>query len=151
MTITLEHIEAKQSEIQQLIARFKAEQPRALQLSATTVELAQGEVYAGVALGDDGNPSHHLVLLPGEVDDVSWTNAQDWAEDQGGHLPTRREQALLFANCKQHFQTAGYWSGQQHDSESSWAWYQYFGYGGQYYGSQSYGLRARAVRRLVIE
>ncbi len=148
--ITLEHIEAKQSEIQKLIERFKAEQPRALHLSATPIELAQGEVYAGIVLADDGALSHHLVLLPGEVEYVSWTNAQDWAEDQGGQLPTRREQALLFANCKQHFQAAAYWSGQQHETDSGWAWYQYFSHGSQTCLGKSIEVRARAVRRLPI-
>ena len=99
-------------------------------------------------LADDGTLSHHLVLLPGEVEDVSWTNAQDWAEGQGGQLPTRREQALLFANCKQHFQAAAYWSGQQHETDSGWAWYQHFTSGSQLYDRKYHELRARAVRRL---
>jgi len=151
MSITLKHIEAKQSEIQQLIARFKAEQPRTLTVAEASIELATGEVYAGLILNEDGTPAHHLVLLPGQAEELEWDKAIEWASEQGGELPTRREQALLYANCKQHFEAAGYWSSQQHESNSSWAWCQYFLGGTQGHDRKSYGLRARAVRRLIIE
>ena len=41
--------------------------------------LSDGEHYAGVILGKDGKPDHHLVLLPGEAEDVSWSAAQAWS------------------------------------------------------------------------
>ena len=63
--------------------------------------LKPGEVYAGIILGKNGDPDHHLVLLPGALHDVNWTDATRWAESIGGELPTRREQALLFANTKE--------------------------------------------------
>lgn len=48
------------------------------------------------------------------------------------------------------FDPAWYWSSTQHAADSDYAWYQYFLYGTQYYGSKSYEGRARAVRRLPI-
>ncbi|NMV42249.1 DUF1566 domain-containing protein, partial [Ralstonia insidiosa] len=70
--------------------------------------------------------------------------------EQGGALPDRREQSLLYANLKAEFQPAWYWSGQAHETNSGWAWYQGFGYGGQHGTSRNYELRARAVRRLTV-
>lgn len=150
-TITLETIEAKQSELQQLIAKFKADQPRTLIVQAESIQLANGEHYAGLVLNADGKPSHHVILLPGDDGDLTFEQAKEWAAKQGGELPSRQEQSLLFANLKGKFEGTWYWSGQQHETESGWAWCQYFYYGDQYYYFEDSELRARAVRRLVIE
>jgi hypothetical protein len=112
--------------------------------------LNEGETYIGF-ISDHKGEGHHVILLPGDNDDATWQSQMDWAEKQGGSLPTRAEQSLLFANLKGEFQGAYYWSGQQHETNSGWAWYQVFGYGYQYNGSKSLEFRARAVRRLVIE
>ncbi|NPT36224.1 DUF1566 domain-containing protein [Paraburkholderia xenovorans] len=101
-------------------------------------------------LDESRKPDYHLILLPCEAEKINWADAGKWAAERGGVLPTRREQSLLFANLKGEFQSSWYWSGQQHEKESGWAWYQGFDYGGQYYGRKRYELRARAVRRLPI-
>ena len=113
--------------------------------------LKAGEIYAGLILGLDGQADHHLVLLPGEAEKVTWKGAQDFAAKLGGELPTRREQALLYANLKHEFQPNWYWSGEQHASGDDYAWGQLFGYGYQDNISKSSELRARAVRRLIIK
>jgi hypothetical protein len=114
------------------------------------IELQLGERYAGVLLNEDGTPSHHLVLLPGDADDITWSAAVEWAKAAGGELPTRREQALLFANAKSAFEEAWYWSGQEYEEPGgSYAWYQDFGYGVQYYLHKGYEGRARAIRRVT--
>ena len=112
--------------------------------------LKPGEHYAGIILGKDNEPDHHLILLPGEAESVTWEQAKEFAAKVGGELPTRREQSLLFANLKEQFQPRWYWSGEQHVSHSGCAWYQYFDFGYQSYGHKGYGCRARAVRRLEI-
>jgi hypothetical protein len=112
--------------------------------------LKQDEVYAGLVLGVDGQPDHHLILLPGEVSSVTWEEAKKFAAKAGGELPTRREQALLFANLKREFKPDWYWSSTQHAATDAFAWLQFFGSGGQYYGYESARLRARAVRRFAI-
>ncbi len=111
--------------------------------------LAAGEIYAGILL-KDGAPAHHLVLLPGEAKAVTWKKAVDWAAKQGGELPTRKEQALLFANAADAFEETWYWSGEQPASDESYAWCQGFGSGSQDYGDKYGKLRARAVRRIAI-
>lgn len=119
--------------------------------TTTLPELTQGEIYAGIILNSDGTPSHHLILLPGDNDDAHWAEQTEWAKSIGGELPTRAEQSLLFANCKQHFQKNWYWSGETVSSEPGWAWYQCFQYGHQSYHYKHDELRARVVRRLEIE
>lgn len=78
----------------------------------------------------------------------------EWASKRGcdsvASLPTRREQALLYANLKEEFDGRAYWSCEAHESESGWAWYQGFNLGYQSNYTRRYELRARAVRRLPI-
>ena len=113
--------------------------------------LKDGEHYAGIILGKDGSPDHHLILLPGETESVTWAKAKEWAAGAAGELPTRREQSLLFANLKERFQPGWHWSSEQHAAYSGSAWCQGFGGGGQGDGSKNGKLRARAVRRLIIQ
>jgi hypothetical protein len=110
----------------------------------------EGGLYAGISRGVDGQPDTHLVLLPGSAEDVTWDQAKEFAAAAGGELPTRNEQALLFANLKDQFEEDWYWSGTQHASSPSYAWYQTFGNGYQDLSLKSYEGRARAVRRLPI-
>jgi len=116
----------------------------------TLPTLADGETYAGLILKEDGTPSHHLILLPGDADDADHATQTEWAKSVGGELPTRQEQSLLFANCKQHFKSDWYWSGEQYASDSSFAWCQSFRDGSPAYHHITSGLAARAVRRLII-
>jgi hypothetical protein len=152
MTITLESIEAKQSELSKLIESFKSQAARTeVDVAAVTIVLGAGERYAGLILDDEGRPSHHLVLLPDEIKGKSWSDSKAWAEEQGAELPTRREQSLLFANLKQHFEKDWYWSSEEHETDNAYAWYLGFSTGVQYYDHKDYGIcRARAVRRLII-
>ena len=155
-TITLESIKAEHAKIGDLIAAFeKQQETAALFFPEVTINLAPGEHYAGLILGKDGEQSYHLVLLPGQATDITWEKAMEWASKQGGEhvasLPTRREQSLLFANLKEEFEERAYWSCEAHATEPSWAWYQRFSHGTQGYDYRGYELRARAVRRLIIE
>lgn len=113
--------------------------------------LNEGEHYAGVILGKEGKPDHHLVLLPGEAEDVSWSAAQAWAGSTGGELPNRRELALLYANLREHFQRVWYWSSEPQEPRSQLVWGQNFTSGIQTMYGRPFRGRARAVRRLVIE
>lgn len=151
--ITLESIKAEHAKLADLIAAFeKQQEPSALYFPEATINLAPGEHYAGIITGKDGEPSYHLVLLPGQADGITWEKAMEWASKQGGDsvasLPTRREQALLYANLKEEFEERAYWSCEAHESESGWAWIQDFCYGYQGGLNRDFELRARAVRRL---
>ena len=110
--------------------------------------LQEGEIYAGLVLGKDGAADYHLFLQPGAATGVTWQAAMDWAKKLGHSLPTRAEQALLFANLKHEFEPRYYWSSEQ--AGPSYAWGQDFSDGSQSFLSRSYEGRARAVRRLEI-
>jgi hypothetical protein len=109
--------------------------------------LKKGETYGGLLLGKNGEPDQHIVLLPGEAQAVNWDDAMKFAAKAGGELPTRREQALLFANLPEEFTPNWYWSGEQRGSGS--AWFQFFTLGDQDWSLTSLKCRARAVRRSV--
>ncbi len=113
--------------------------------------LKKDEVYAGLILGMNGAPDHHLIVIPGEAEKITFTEAQKWAKKQGGELPTRREQRVLLANAKEAFKEDWYWFGELHASDARYAWSQYFYTGGQRYYHVDGQCRARAVRRLIIE
>jgi hypothetical protein len=150
MTITLEHIESEHSRIAALIEEFKKQpKPTEYVVAGAKIPLAPGERYAGLVLGEDGAPDYHLILIPGEIEDAARGTAGEWAIAQGGELPTRREQSLLFANLKDEFEGTWYWSAEEHESESGWAWFQHFSYGYQSRGHQDHEFRARAVRRFI--
>ncbi|CAB3730438.1 DUF1566 domain-containing protein [Paraburkholderia rhynchosiae] len=113
--------------------------------------LSEGEVYVG-SIGDKNGDVQHIVLLPGDNERASWSDQLAWAKSIGGDLPTRVEQAMLFANFRDQFQQAAYWSNTP-DADpdyDGWAWYQDFYYGGQISSHKGHALRARAVRRLSI-
>ena len=116
----------------------------------TLPALADGEKYAGFLLDENGTPTHHVVLLAGATS-ATWKKAVEWAKKQGGELPTRREQSLLFANCQAEFTKDWYWSGEQRAGDAGAAWYQYFSHGHQYWAGVSFRSRARAVRRVPIQ
>ena len=150
MTATLETIKAKQAELNSMIKELQRDICPIYVIPEATLDMKPGERYAGLILDDGGDPSYHLVLLPGEAEGVTWKDAKAFAKSAGGELPTRREQSLLFANLKGQFKEAYYWSGEQHAADSDFAWCQSFNYGYQDDDDTDNELRARAVRRSVI-
>ncbi len=110
--------------------------------------LKAGEQYAGLLLGKNGEADQHIILLPGEAQAVNWDEACKFATDTGGELPTRREQALLFANLPEAFTPNWYWSGEQRSAGS--AWFQNFDGGYQNWLFTNGKCRAVAVRRQPI-
>jgi len=112
--------------------------------------LQVGEIYAGLILGKEGRDDYHVVLLPDDADDVSWTLARSWAGAHGGELPNCRELSLLFANLREQFLREWYWSCEQHPTRIQLVWGENFASGIQTaYGRQFRG-HARAVRRITI-
>jgi hypothetical protein len=117
----------------------------------------QGGIYAGIARGRDLAPDYHLIVGPEFDGQTDWGAAGKWATGLSvdGHsdfaLPFRKEQALCFANVPDLFKEEYYWSCEQHASSSNYAWSQNFSNGGQGNWSKDSHVRARAVRRLVIQ
>ena len=107
----------------------------------------EGGIYAGLTVVD--NDPQELVLLPDSFKGT-WAECAKWAEQQGGRLPSRIDQNVLFKNLKGEFEDAYYWSGEQCAGIDASAWYQYFGDGDQGYGLKDVTYRCRAVRSLSI-
>jgi len=150
--ITLESIQAKQTELARMIAELvtQAPVPTTITVDEIDIELAPGEHYAGSVLNEDGTVKHHLVLMADRPNgDLNWAAAKTWAAGIGGSLPDRQEAALIYANCKSHVDACWHWTSQAHESNASSAWLCHF-YGGNQvcYAVGSTGA-ARAVRRLA--
>jgi hypothetical protein len=112
----------------------------------------EGEIYAGLILGKNGAPDHHVFLLAARPErKADWNACMAWAQSVGGDLPTRNEQSLLFANAGEHFERSWYWSNTPYAGNSDYAWVQNFGYGYQDFNRKSYEGLAVAVRRLIIQ
>lgn len=106
-----------------------------------------GAIYAGLSIAD--NSPIALWLLPGD-ENLPWKDAVAWAEKQGGVLPSRIDQLVLFKNLNDHFQPEWYWSGAQYAGFADYAWVQNFDDGTQRFSHESDYHRARAVRRVVL-
>jgi len=150
--VTIKQIQAKQTELATMIAQLLATpvQSTTIQILEDTIELAAGEHYAGAVLDANGQHRCHLVLMAAKAEqNKTWQAALEWAEAEGGVLPTRQEQALLFANCKPHLAPRWHWSCEEHESDASYAWGCYFTNGYQSdIRLKSYGGGAVAVRRV---
>ena len=119
-----------------------------LPATLTPPMLGTDEINGGLVL--ENNAWHWVILLPGECSPVNWKTAMTRAKEQGGDLPSRPEQSVLYANLRGEFEEDWYWSNTPYAGDESYAWYQYFYYGSQGYGHKDDELRARAVRRVVI-
>lgn len=112
--------------------------------------LAEGEVYIG-AHGDKNGDFYHVVLLPGDHECDTHAAATEWAKSIGGDLPTRVEQAMLWADHRDQFKEDWYWSNETYQRNDASAWGQGFGLGIQgFTGKDLNFCRARAVRRSPI-
>jgi hypothetical protein len=111
--------------------------------------------FAGIArnYADDGVLGYDVTLLNAKPpkERMTWQEAMDWAKSIGADLPTRKEQALLFANLADEFQRDAYWSNKPNAGTASYAWCQHFGNGRQWLSNKVNELLAVAVRRSPIQ
>ena len=151
-TVTLDEIKAQHSKVTEMIERFERQSAtQRVTIGHVVIELRPGERYAGVILADDGTVKHHLILMAKSPEgEMNWHDAMNWAASIGGSLPTRQEQALLYANCKPHLKSTWHWSSETHESDASRAWDCDFSSGIQIDCRKSYEGYARAVRRLNV-
>lgn len=121
-----------------------------IEIPSRKLILADGEEYAGV-LRVPNMPDCDLILMREADKKMSWKDMMKWAEDCGGELPDRREGRILWANLGHLFENAWYWLREQHASDPNVAWIQGFENGTQDWHRKGIKLRARAIRRSVIQ
>ena len=153
MNPTLETVKAEQAKLAQMIATIEEDMKKNafFEHQGNRIPLAIGEKYVGTITSADGSRNHHIILLPGAVSGKTWNAAKEWAASIGGELPDRGESALLFATMKDEFEEAWHWTREAYASDSGYAWFQIFLHGIQNDSYISLKLRARAVRRLIIQ
>jgi hypothetical protein len=69
-----------------------------------------GERLAGTILDEASGVIYDLMLIPGEMEKVSWPAAKAIALATGGDLPTRHELAILHANLELQFGEKTFWT-----------------------------------------
>ena len=145
-TITLEDVKSELGRLTEKVVSFEAQAKMAASfpIEVTLPALNIGEKWVGVVISADGKKREHIILLPGEKENINWKDAMEWAKSVGGELPDRTEGALLFATMKAEFTAACYWTREQHASGSVYAWFQVFVDGYQYCDGTDNKLRARA-------
>jgi hypothetical protein len=116
---------------------------------APEVEMKEGERYAGIIAEKEDGASYHLILLPGLVKGISQEDAREWAAKQGGFLPTRREQSLLYVSLREEFEPAWYWWDEPY-VDNKHAWFNRVSKESKPEVSTDLFLRARAVRRAYL-
>lgn len=155
---TTRPVEAVEAEVAAFLQELKDAGLIAAEVGAPLVGAEwpeHGGHYAGVMFGVDRAP-YLLIIGPEHDDDLTWDAAQDWAADLSAHgfsdwvIFNRAEQRRCMDAVRALFKPAPYWSSEQHAADSGDAWYQYFGYGYQYYWGRITRIRARSVRRVLI-
>ena len=106
----------------------------------------EGGTFAGLTTRPDGTHCA-VVLLPAKGEDLTWTSAKAWADEQGGELPSRPVAALLFANVKLALSPEWHWTADEYNA--SYAWLCDFSYGLQVNGPQEMADLAAVAVRLI--
>lgn len=89
--MTLEMARAKAAELEAIIAELMTKAVVKINIDAVTIELREGEHYAGTALNEDGTVNHHLILMVDKpAEKMTWKDAKAYAKKMGGDLPTRQ-------------------------------------------------------------
>jgi hypothetical protein len=108
----------------------------------------RGGKYAGISVGEDGQPDGYIILLADKPDaKLTWQGSLDWAKTLvDARLPTKREAALLYANLSGEFDTSDWhWTSTPYSGSN--AWMQFFDGGSQSDYLKSSERVCRAVRR----
>ncbi len=121
-TITLDQIKAEQTKLNAMIASFEATNSakNIFPITFDFPELKEGEQWVGTIISAGGK-KEHVILLPGEKDDINWQDANEWAASIGGQLPDRVESALLYSCMKDEFKEEAYWTCETHTGNAEWA------------------------------
>jgi hypothetical protein len=112
------------------------------------LKLAEGEVYLGGRIHSNGTVEHSVVV--GVNDErLPLADQIEWAKSLGGVLMNRFEGLVIYNEHRSLVKEASYWTGDDCEWDTSYAWFQGFNYGHQYGYLKGAALRAVAVRRFT--
>ncbi|QTD88788.1 DUF1566 domain-containing protein [Burkholderia anthina] len=112
----------------------------------TRPPLAEGEVYLGGRIDKNGD-IEHSVAIGFSNERMSLQEQREWAKSLGGVLMNRYEALVIYNEHRDLVKEAAYWTDDEVEWDSAYAWYQSFRYGDQDHYHDSAALRAVAVRR----
>jgi hypothetical protein len=107
----------------------------------------EGGTFTGITTRLDGTHCA-VILLPAKGEDLTWTAAKAWAQEQGGELPSRPVAALLFANVQPALSPEWHWTADEYNA--SFAWGCIFDGGGQSRSRKSAEGAVVAVRLIPL-
>jgi hypothetical protein len=116
MKLTIEDIKAAQENLSKMIDKFEQQQKN---IKFGDVQLQENEKYAGVILNENGEPSHHLILLGGNIQNGKRLYSS--VVDLYPSLPTIQELSLLYCNLKTEFYQSIYLSSNG-SLQTNWCW-----------------------------
>lgn len=147
--ITIESLEAKQTELAALIEKFKAQRPiTRINHPAIEIDLHPGERVAGHLLDANGHIKQTVIVLPHRLDEkLNWADVQVWAKEHDIDVASPEEYALIKANCPDLLTESWYWTNKPYAENDNYAW-AFFSYGGCGNVRTSRGGSALFVRRL---
>ena len=149
--LTLEKIEAKQTEIVKLIDQFKqASLARRFTIPSVSIVLAAGEWYAGPVINEDGSVKHHVVVMKTDITKrLDFDATQALASELGGVAPTIQEGRLIVSHQYGRLGDASsIWTIEVYKENASCAWNVYLGDGGTGIGDRSFERCPVVVRRV---
>lgn len=137
----------------QLDGALRGDASAARQLAVCAGHFCIGARYADGWLIGVNASNEAVILLPGDIEQVDWVEAMEWAHSVGGELPTRADAALLRANFPHGFAGGRFWTSETCLTKRSYpaAWYQSFNTGNQAYRTQRTLLKARSIRRIPLD
>lgn len=123
--ITLEAIEAKQTELAELIDQWKRSTKReasalTLHIPAADLVLFPDEIYCGEIRGDDGKLQYYLVGVSVRDDTGDWDELMAWAKSLNADLPSPSDAWLLRANAKHWLPDNWIWLNKPEGPSSAW-------------------------------
>ncbi|NDV77296.1 DUF1566 domain-containing protein [Burkholderia cenocepacia] len=147
--VTLEHIKTEHARVAALIEKFE-KQSAATEyvVERAVIPLPAGARLAGPIFKEDGSLDYYLILHAGE-ESGSHDSAKAYAAGRGLKIPNRPEGRLLQAAFPEFCAEGSMWLEEDHEDDSAYAWYQYYGGGGQYDYRKSVALRGVAVSRFI--
>ena len=79
--------------------------PSEIKAAWLKAHLKKGELYSGIILGKNGAQDHHVILLPGDSEGITWAKAKEFAKKAGFPRPILHGMCTYGITCRGVLQT----------------------------------------------